>query len=131
LHIPFTPEKKYGGLEHLTGVYNVSIDGLKYSFSVDSNEITKVMEVLLPLWIIFSVLLVFVTAVTFTAIGGEDLGYVISEFNKEPLISALLGPAISPSGLSLETAPEKLYWLAGGNRAVYCCVCSHFTWLIK
>lgn len=50
---------------------------------------------LLPLWIIFSVLLVFVTAVTFTAIGGEDLGYVMSEFNKDPLISALLGPAIS------------------------------------
>ncbi len=39
------------GLEHLTGVYNVSKDGLKYSFSVDSNEITKVMEVLLPLGI--------------------------------------------------------------------------------
>ncbi len=39
------------GLEKLTGVHDVSRDGLKYSFSVDSNEITKVMEVLLPLGI--------------------------------------------------------------------------------
>ncbi len=50
---------------------------------------------LLPLWIFFSVTLVFVTAVTFTAIGGQDLGFVLSEFNQDPLISALLGPAIS------------------------------------
>lgn len=50
---------------------------------------------LLPMWIIFSVMLVFVTAVTFDAIGGEELRNVLSEFHKDPLISALLGPIIS------------------------------------
>ncbi len=50
---------------------------------------------LLLLWIFFSVALVFVTAVTFTAIGGQNLGAVLREFNKDPLISALLGPAMS------------------------------------
>lgn len=52
-------------------------------------------RLLLALWIIFSVALVFVTAATFTAIGGQNLGDILSEFNKDPLISALLGPAIS------------------------------------
>ncbi|WP_313164691.1 hypothetical protein [Sedimentibacter sp.] len=50
---------------------------------------------LLTVWIIFSVMLVFVTAVTFTAMGGQNLGDVLSEFNKDPLISALLGPVMS------------------------------------
>ena len=50
---------------------------------------------LLLLWIFFSVALVFVIAVTFTAIGGQNLEDVLSEFNKDPLISALLGPVMS------------------------------------
>lgn len=41
--------KAAAGLENLSGVYDVSEDGLKYRFSVESNSITKVMEVLLPL----------------------------------------------------------------------------------
>ncbi|MCR1897504.1 hypothetical protein NSA47_00675 [Irregularibacter muris] len=50
---------------------------------------------LLPIWIIFSVMLTFITAATFNVIGGEGLEHVLSEFNKDPLISALLGPVIS------------------------------------
>jgi ABC-2 type transport system ATP-binding protein len=38
-------------MENLPGIHDVSRDGLKYRFSVDSNAITKVMEVLLPLGI--------------------------------------------------------------------------------
>lgn len=38
-------------IETLTGIHDVSRDGLKYRFSVDSNAMTKVMEVLLPLGI--------------------------------------------------------------------------------
>lgn len=36
-------------MENLPGIHDVSRDGLKYRFSVDSNAITKVMELLLPL----------------------------------------------------------------------------------
>ncbi|MCR1897503.1 ABC transporter ATP-binding protein [Irregularibacter muris] len=36
-------------LKNLPGVYGISRDGLKYGFSVDSNAMTKVMELLLPL----------------------------------------------------------------------------------
>ncbi|MEL7567745.1 MAG: ABC transporter ATP-binding protein [Dehalobacterium sp.] len=39
------------GLEKLPGVHDVSRDGLRYRFSVDSNAMTEVMEVLLPLGI--------------------------------------------------------------------------------
>lgn len=39
------------GIENLPGIHDVSREGLKYRFSVDSNAITKVMEVLLPLGI--------------------------------------------------------------------------------
>jgi len=39
------------GLEKLPGVHDVSRDGLKYRFSVDSDAMTEVMEVLLPLGI--------------------------------------------------------------------------------
>jgi len=38
-------------MENLPGIHDVSREGLKYRFSVDSNAITKVMEVLLPLGI--------------------------------------------------------------------------------
>lgn len=38
-------------LEKLPGVHDVSQEGLKYRFSVDSNAMTEVMEVLLPLGI--------------------------------------------------------------------------------
>jgi ABC-2 type transport system ATP-binding protein len=38
-------------LEKLSGVHDVSQDGLKYRFSVDSNALTEVMEALLPLGI--------------------------------------------------------------------------------
>lgn len=37
------------GLENMAGIHDVSGDGLKYRFSVDSNAMTKVMEALLPL----------------------------------------------------------------------------------
>ena len=39
------------GLGKLYGVYDMSRQGLKYSFSVDSDAMTKVMEMLLPLGI--------------------------------------------------------------------------------
>ncbi|WP_204245400.1 ABC transporter ATP-binding protein [Methanosarcina horonobensis] len=39
------------GLEKLSGVHDILQDGLKYRFSVDSNAMTEVMEVLLPLGI--------------------------------------------------------------------------------
>ncbi len=39
------------GLENLTGIHDVSGDGFKYRFSVDSNAMTEVMKVLLPLGI--------------------------------------------------------------------------------
>ncbi|HYE84092.1 MAG TPA: DUF4162 domain-containing protein, partial [Clostridia bacterium] len=39
------------GLGKLYGVHDLSRDGLKYRFSVDSNAMTEVMEVLLPLGI--------------------------------------------------------------------------------
>lgn len=42
-------EKSAVGIEKLPGIHDVSRDGLKYRFSVDSSAITKVMEVLLPL----------------------------------------------------------------------------------
>lgn len=38
-------------LEKLSGVHDISKDGLKYRLSVDSDALTKVMEVLLPLGI--------------------------------------------------------------------------------
>lgn len=76
------------------------------------------MEVLLPLGIIFSVLLVFVTAVTFTAIGGEDLGYVMSEFNKDPLIFPLLGPAMGYVFISISIYLMSLFVAAYAMTAV-------------
>ncbi|WP_313340105.1 ABC transporter ATP-binding protein [Sedimentibacter sp.] len=39
------------GIENLPGIHDVSRDGLKYRFSVDSSAMTKIMEVLLPLGI--------------------------------------------------------------------------------
>lgn len=72
---------------------------MKYNDFVGTGTLIKLFlrrdRLLLLFWIIFSVALVFVTAVTFTAIGGQNLGAVLSEFNKDPLISALLGPAMS------------------------------------
>lgn len=37
------------GLENLPGVHDVYRDGFKYRFSVDSDAMTKVMKVILPL----------------------------------------------------------------------------------
>ncbi|WP_312813864.1 ABC transporter ATP-binding protein [Sedimentibacter sp.] len=39
------------GIENLHGIHDVSRDGLKYRFSVDSDAMTKIMEKLLPLGI--------------------------------------------------------------------------------
>ncbi len=50
---------------------------------------------LLPLWTFLPVLLVWVTAATFTALAGQGLDLVLAEFNQDALISALLGPVMS------------------------------------
>ena len=69
---------------------------MKYNDFIGTGTLVRLFlrrdRFLLLFWIISSVVLVFVTAVTFTAIGGQD---VLNEFNKDPLISALLGPLMS------------------------------------
>lgn len=50
---------------------------------------------LLPIWVLFPVILVFVTATTFIAMAGQGMESVLSEFNSDPLISSLLGQAMS------------------------------------
>ncbi|HBC91601.1 MAG TPA: hypothetical protein DCZ10_01495 [Pelotomaculum sp.] len=50
---------------------------------------------LLPLWIFLPVILGLVTAATFSAMASQGLQSVLTEFDKDPLISALLGPVMS------------------------------------
>lgn len=52
-------------------------------------------RLLLPIWVLVPSILVFITAGTFAAMATQGLDSVLTEFNKDPLISALLGPAIS------------------------------------
>ncbi|ATW27469.1 ABC transporter permease [Candidatus Formimonas warabiya] len=50
---------------------------------------------LLPLWIFLPVILALITAATFTAMAGQGLERVLTEFDNDSLISALLGPVMS------------------------------------
>jgi len=49
----------------------------------------------LPLWIFLPVILGLVTAATFTAMADQGLQNVLTDFDKDSLISALLGPVMS------------------------------------
>lgn len=50
---------------------------------------------LLPIWVFLPVILVLFVAATFTAMASQGMQIVLTEFNKDPLISALLGPVMS------------------------------------
>ena len=52
-------------------------------------------RLLLPIWVLSPVVLVFVTAGTFAAMAGQELESVLTEFNQDALISALLGPVMT------------------------------------
>lgn len=50
---------------------------------------------LLPFWVFLPAILGLVTAATFIAMASQGLQSVLTEFDKDPLISALLGPVMS------------------------------------
>ena len=50
---------------------------------------------LLPLWISLPVILALIVAVTFTAMADKGMQSVLAEFDKDPLVSAILGPVMS------------------------------------
>lgn len=50
---------------------------------------------LLPIWVFLPVILVLIVAATFTAMASHGMQSVLAEFNKDPLISGLLGPVMS------------------------------------
>jgi ABC-2 type transport system permease protein len=50
---------------------------------------------LLPLWMFLPVILGLIVAVTFTAMADKGMQSVLAEFDKDPLVSAVLGPVMS------------------------------------
>lgn len=50
---------------------------------------------LLPLWILLPVILGLTVAATFTAMADQGMQSVLTEFNNDPLVSAVLGPVMS------------------------------------
>ena len=50
---------------------------------------------LLPFWILLPVILGLIVAVTFTAMADKGMQSVLAEFDKDPLVSAVLGPVMS------------------------------------
>lgn len=50
---------------------------------------------LLPLWIFLPVVLAMTVAATFTAMADQGMHSILNEFDKDPLVSAILGPVMS------------------------------------
>jgi ABC-2 type transport system permease protein len=50
---------------------------------------------LLPFWVTLPVVLGMIVAGTFTAMAGQGMDRVLNEFDKDPLVSAILGPVMS------------------------------------
>ncbi|HZX47428.1 MAG TPA: ABC transporter permease, partial [Clostridia bacterium] len=76
---------------------------------------------LLAFWVLLPVALGMFVAVTFTAMADRGMHSVLSEFNSDPLVSAILGPVMSFD------LPGAIVWRGSSQLALVLAIGSLFT----